>query len=78
MHCSLGLNVTVAVLMPFYSSLLSVIFPVGSGVKGWLGRRVVSVLDSSAQGPAWVRIAAATLLGNSLRQTVDTHRASVH
>jgi len=29
--------------------------------------RVVSVLDS-----------AATLLGNSLRQTVHTHRASVH
>jgi len=27
---------------------------------------------------AWVQIAAATLSGNSLRQTVYTHRASVH
>ena len=27
---------------------------------------------------AWVQIAAATLSGNSLRQTVQTHRASVH
>jgi len=34
---------------------------------GWLGGRVVSVLDSGA-----------TLSGNGLRQTVHTHRASVH
>ena len=27
---------------------------------------------------AWVQIAAATLSGNSLRQTVHTHCASVH
>jgi len=27
---------------------------------------------------AWVQIAAATLSGNSLRQTVRTHRASAH
>ena len=27
---------------------------------------------------AWVQIAVATLSGNSLRQTVHTHRASVH
>jgi len=27
---------------------------------------------------AWVQIAAATLSGNSLRQTVHTHRVSVH
>jgi len=27
---------------------------------------------------AWVQIAAATLSGNSLRQIVHTHRASVH
>ena len=26
----------------------------------------------------WVQIAEATLSGNSLRQTVHTHRASVH
>jgi len=37
--------------------------------SGWLGSRVVSVLVSSA---------AATLSGNSLRQTVHTHFASVH
>ena len=35
------------------------------------------MLDSGA-GRAWVQIAAATLSGNSLRQTVHTHRASVH
>jgi len=38
---------------------------------------VVSVLDSGAEGPAF-QIAAVTLSGNSLRQTVHTHRASVH
>jgi len=27
---------------------------------------------------AWVQIAVATLSGNSLRQTVHTHRSSVH
>jgi len=37
---------------------------------------MVSVLDSGAQGPG--SIAAATLSGNSLRQTAHTHRASVH
>jgi len=42
-----------------------------------LGSRVVSALDSGAPG-AWAQIAAATLSGNSLRQTVHTHRASVH
>jgi len=35
------------------------------------------MLDSGAEG-AWVQIAAAMLSGNSLRQTVHTHRASVH
>jgi len=35
------------------------------------------VLDSRAAGP-WVQIAATTLSHNSLRQTVHTHRASVH
>ena len=44
---------------------------------GWPGSRVVSVLDSGAEG-ARVQIAVATLSGNSLRQTVHTHRASVH
>jgi len=42
----------------------------------WLGSRVVSVLNSGAEGPS--QIAAATLSGNSLRQTVHTQRASVH
>jgi len=44
---------------------------------GWLGSRVVSVLDSGAEGPG-VQISAATLSGNSFRQTVHTHHASVH
>jgi len=37
--------------------------------SGWLGSRVVSVLDSGA---------VATLLGDSLRQTVHTHCAFVY
>jgi len=44
--------------------------------SGWLGSRVVNVLDSGAVGPR-VQIAAVMLLGNSLRQTVHTHHASV-
>jgi len=44
---------------------------------GWLGSRVVSVRDS-ANKRAWVQIAAAMLSGNSLRQTVHNHCASVH
>jgi len=39
--------------------------------------RVVSVLNSGAE-KAQVQIADATLSGNSLRQTVHTHCASVH
>ena len=35
------------------------------------------MLDSSTEGPGF-KIAVATLSGNSLRQTVHTHRASVH
>ena len=42
----------------------------------WLGSRVVSVLDSGAEGR--VQIAVATLSGNSFRQTVHIHRASLH
>jgi len=42
----------------------------------WLGRQVVSVLYST-EGPGF-KIAAATLSGNSLRQTVHAHCASVH
>ena len=38
---------------------------------------MVSVLDSGTEGPR-VQIAAATLSGNSLRQTVHTHHASVY
>jgi len=47
---------------------------------GSLGSRVVRVLDSWSlvRRRVWVKIAAATLSGNSLRQTVHTHRASVH
>jgi len=38
---------------------------------------VVSVLESGAEGTG-VQIAVATLSGNTLRQTVHTHHASVH
>jgi len=38
----------------------------------WLSSQVVR------RSRAWVPIAARTLSGNSLRQTVHTHRASVH
>jgi len=37
---------------------------------------VVNVLDSDVEGPGL--IAVATLSGNSLRQTVHTHRVSVY
>jgi len=37
-----------------------------------------SVAESLASGKARVQIAVATLLGNSLRQTVHAHRASVY
>ena len=40
--------------------------------RGWLGSRVVR------RRRAWVQITATTLSGNSLRQTVHTHCASVH
>ena len=40
---------------------------------GWLGSRVVSVLDTGAEGPGFK-----SQSGNSLRQTVHTHCASVH
>ena len=40
---------------------------------GWLGSRVVSVLDSGAEGPGFKSQSR-----RCLRQTVHTHRASVH
>ena len=49
---------------------------------GWLSSRVVSVLDSGAEGPWFAVVTGARfsklLSGNSLRQTVHTHCASVH
>jgi len=47
-------------------------------LTGWLGSRVVSVLDGLRRRRARVQIAVATLSDNSLRQTVHTHCASVH
>ena len=38
---------------------------------------MVNVLDSGAEGPG-VQIAVVMLSGNSLRQTVHAHHASVH
>ena len=46
-----------------------IIFASHTSGRGWL--------DSGAEGP-WVQIAVATLSGNSFRQTVHTHCASVH
>ena len=43
--------------------------------QGWLGSRVVSVLQAQK---ARVQIAVATLSGSSLRQTAHTHCVSVH
>ena len=42
-----------------------------------MARRVVSMLHSVTER-GWVQIAAVTVSGNSLRQTVHTHCASVH
>ena len=42
----------------------------------WLGSRVVSVLDSGAVGPGFKSQPRRCRV--SLRQTVHTHRASVH
>jgi len=44
----------------------------GGLVAEWL------VVSGLRRRRAWVQIAAATLTGNSLRQTVHTHCASVH
>jgi len=59
---------------------VSLCFSVATDSPGWFGSRVVSVLDSGAEGPGFKsqpRLAA-TLLGNDLRQTVHTHRTFVH
>ena len=45
--------------------------------QGWFGSQVVSMLDSRCRRVR-VQIAVITLLGNSLRRTVHTHRASVY
>jgi len=45
-------------------------------ILGWLGSRVVSVLDSGAEWPGFNSVT--TLSGNSLRQIVHSHCASVH
>ena len=59
-------------LLYLYTLLLLLLPRVRGGlVAEWL------VCWTQAQ-KAWVQIAAATLSGNSLRQTVHTHHASVH
>jgi len=50
---------------------------VRKGNMGWLGNRVVSVLDSGAEGTGF-KSQSRHVSGNSLRQTVYTHCASVH
>ena len=64
--------------IPVRSMLLSAVMDGDRGdvwlVAEWLA--CWTGLSYSAEGP--VQIAAATLSGNSLRQTVHTHRACVH
>jgi len=45
--------------------------------RGWLGSRVVSVLDSNAKGPGF-KSQPRRCRVNGLRQTVHTHCASVN
>jgi len=54
-----------------FNSIIHIYFWLGGSIAEWLARW------TQAQ-KAWVQISAATLSGNSLRQTVHTHRASVH
>ena len=54
-------------LTPPSERFLVIYWQTGGSVAGW----------TQAQ-KAWVQIAVATLSGNSLRQTVHTHCASVH
>ena len=53
-----------------------------TNVNNWggsaVGNRAACVLARLKRRRAWVQIAVATLSGNSLRQTVHTHRAYVH
>jgi len=65
-ECISRLTVYAYTFLGFRVSTLSIVVTI---VVGWLGSRVVSVLDSGA---------ASTLSGNSLRQAVHTHRAFVH
>ena len=59
-----------------WNSRLPVKFLIGSVVRGWLGRRVVSMLDSGAEGPGFKSQPRRCRV--TVRQTVRTHRASVH
>jgi len=54
---------------------INVLYSNRSPLKWWLGSRMVSALDSVVEGPGFK---SQPLSGNSLRQTVHTHRASVH
>ena len=51
------------------SCIGTLLFPIAEWLACWTGLR---------RRRAWVQIAVATLSGNSLRQTVHTHCASVH
>ena len=55
---------------------VSFIFLCLVSLLGWLGSRVVSVLDSGAEGSGFKSQSRRCRV--SLRQTVYTHRASVH
>ena len=67
------MTIKILLLLLLLLSLLLLFFliPLGGSVAEWLA------CWTQAQ-KARVQIAVATLSGNSLRQTVHTHRASVH
>ena len=74
------------VVITYYFAVIAEVFPwLGYSpavpittyhLQGWLGSRVVSVLDSGAEGPGFKSQPRRCRV--SLRQTVHTHRASVH
>ena len=59
------------------SRSLNLVINIPRCYAGWLGSRVVSMLDSGTERLGF-GVAATTLSGNSLRQTVHTHFASVY
>jgi len=73
------------VIVGVYASVVDKIYPkscglrIGMNIFGHLGFYTGLVAHTGLRHRrAWIPIAAATLSGNSLKQTAHTHRASVH